>query len=538
MKSKTIIVAVLAVAFVFAGLTVIPADQSDAVEGTGLDSTTMETYLSNEQYSLTGGTYYLNDNLTLSKPIVITDTVTIDLNGKTLTSSGAQTILITSGSLTIGDSSNTDTGKIANTNTAEKSGYPVYNQGGTLNINGGAFDGKFGFFSAGGTTNVNDGSFVGSSVAAIVSGNAVLSIYGGSFKAPTAAQAQNGGTMNISGGTFESTSLALVGLTNPSSGSVSVNVTGGTFHSTAHGVLLQGGGSESDKVSLSLSGNATVTADNGFGISGNGTYDYADITISGGTVTGNNAAGIYFPQIGNLTISGGTIEGTTGVQYCGAGTISISGGTLIGNYEAVDQPYKPADQGDGSIDDGSALSIVSRGGGYQDPNAAINEITVNITGGNFISENNSAIWSYRTVKGTDGWAFNDDASNIDNAVDAVDISGGNFESAEGRPSINYDKSVETGKYQVSGGTFSGNLDESLIAPSVDFAVNPDGSIGVGADIVKDEPSNPSYDDDDLPPFIPTQPKDSGDDVTIVACAAAAVVAALMAVFLIVSYKKE
>ena len=50
---------------------------------------------------------------------------------------------------------------------------------------------------------------------------------------------------------------------------------------------------------------------------------------------------------------------------------------------------------------------------------------------------------------------------------------------------------------------------------------------------------PGYDDDEeLPPFIPAQPKDSGDDVTIVACAAAAVVAALMAVFLIVSYKKD
>ena len=53
------------------------------------------------------------------------------------------------------------------------------------------------------------------------------------------------------------------------------------------------------------------------------------------------------------------------------------------------------------------------------------------------------------------------------------------------------------------------------------------------------PTTPGYDDDeDLLPFIPTQPKDSGDDVTIVACAAAAVVAALMAVFLIVSYKKD
>ena len=58
--------------------------------------------------------------------------------------------------------------------------------------------------------------------------------------------------------------------------------------------------------------------------------------------------------------------------------------------------------------------------------------------------------------------------------------------------------------------------------------------------VEPEPTpQPGYDDDeDLPPFIPAQPKDSGDDVTIVACAAAAVVAALMAVFLIVSYKKD
>lgn len=48
---------------------------------------------------------------------------------------------------------------------------------------------------------------------------------------------------------------------------------------------------------------------------------------------------------------------------------------------------------------------------------------------------------------------------------------------------------------------------------------------------------PSYPDDDLPPFIPTQPAED-DSVTIVACAAAAVVAALMAVFLILTYRKD
>ena len=119
----------------------------------------------------------------------------------------------------------------------------------------------------------------------------------------------------------------------------------------------------------------------------------------------------------------------------------------------------------------------------------------------------------------------------------IDISGGTFTCTTDEEGYYAVYSKDKTSF-VTGGTFNGGVDESLIAPGVDFAVNPDGSIGVGADIVKDEPSNPSYDDDELPPFIPAQPKDSGDDVTIVACAAAAVVAALMAVFLIVSYKKE
>ena len=44
------------------------------------------------------------------------------------------------------------------------------------------------------------------------------------------------------------------------------------------------------------------------------------------------------------------------------------------------------------------------------------------------------------------------------------------------------------------------------------------------------------DDEDLPPFIPTQPAKDDNTVTIVACAAAAAVAAIMAVFLIIDRK--
>ena len=49
--------------------------------------------------------------------------------------------------------------------------------------------------------------------------------------------------------------------------------------------------------------------------------------------------------------------------------------------------------------------------------------------------------------------------------------------------------------------------------------------------------NPGYDDDeDLPPFIPSQSSNDDDTVTIVACAAAAAVAAILAVFLVIDRK--
>ena len=47
---------------------------------------------------------------------------------------------------------------------------------------------------------------------------------------------------------------------------------------------------------------------------------------------------------------------------------------------------------------------------------------------------------------------------------------------------------------------------------------------------------PGYDDDELPPHIPSQSSNDDDTVTIVACAAAAAVAAILAVFLVIDRK--
>ena len=60
---------------------------------------------------------------------------------------------------------------------------------------------------------------------------------------------------------------------------------------------------------------------------------------------------------------------------------------------------------------------------------------------------------------------------------------------------------------------------------------------VGSDDPTPDVTPPSYDDDELPPFIPSQTGGDDDTVTIVACAAAAAVAAIMAVFLIIDRKK-
>lgn len=61
--------------------------------------------------------------------------------------------------------------------------------------------------------------------------------------------------------------------------------------------------------------------------------------------------------------------------------------------------------------------------------------------------------------------------------------------------------------------------------------------GNAGDNVYVEPTpTPGYDDEELPPFIPTQPAEDDNTVTIVACAAAAAVAAILAVFLVIDRK--
>jgi hypothetical protein len=254
-----------------------------------------------------------------------------------------------------------------------------------------------------------------------------------------------------------------------------------------HAILMTGGSATINSGSMTggfsgiaLMGGESLTVNGGtmngywYGIAGNGTNDGTTINISGGTIEGKNSCAIYHPQEGDLTIEGGNLTGLTGVQYCGAGQLTISGGTIRGTAPYTQFPSKPAEQGDGSADDGAAVSIISRGNGYQSEGSTIE---VSITGGNLISDNNAAVTSYRLKKVNGKWETND-ATKVDNYLTDLTIgSGASLKGSDAKGTLELDAKVEKTTVTIeNGATFvpSKGVDQYL---GDDQAVGEDGSVG-------------------------------------------------------------
>lgn len=303
----------------------------------------------------------------------------------------------------------------------------------------------------------------GNTGAAALNVQANVTLVGGEIK-----NNQNG--VRVASGSLQVSGTKITGTVNGG-----VSVTGGTVvinDGTAitgynFGVGLLGSGTE-----LTVNGgNISAT---GYGIAGNGSNDGTTITVKGGSILGEQACAIYHPQEGNLTIEGGNLTGLTGVQYCGAGQLTISGGTIRGTAPYTQFPSKPVEQGDGSADDGAAVSIISRGGGYQ---SSGDEINVSITGGNLISDNNAAVTSYRLEKVNGKWETND-ATKVDNYLTGLTIgSGASLKGSDAKGTLELDAKVEKTAVTIeNGATFvpSKGVDQYL---GDDQAVGEDGSVG-------------------------------------------------------------
>lgn len=369
--------------------------------------------------------------------------------------------------------------------------------GNTITISEG--NDKVGISFANGDSAISNGSLVDGRTTSTSGGFTAISVSTGALtitdvaltieNAPNTISANNVGYQVLTAGT-----LNLCG-----NSSIIAEKTYGSYHSAGVIVIGSEEAALSTPTTLNIQDRATIDVGQ-FGISGNGSPGDGDtvIDLSGNArITVSNGWGIYHPQIGILNISDDVlVSGMTGVEMR-SGIANISGGTIESTAKEVD--IEP-NGGGPSVNGGVAFAI--------DQHATNLPISVNITGGTLIGP--TALYEADLM--------DDDVSDI-----SIEISGGTFKGNV--TSDNVDGFVK-------GGSFDSDVSDYV----------PEGfecSFENGAFVIEnnsDMPQNPGWDDDELPPFIPSQDSDD-DTVTIVACAAAAAVAAIMAVFLIIDRKK-
>ena len=225
-------------------------------------------------------------------------------------------------------------------------------------------------------------------------------------------------------------------------------IDGGKYTGT-YGINTVGTGDEANKTAVEINGGEIQAV--AFAVAGNGSADYTETVITGGRLESTEGNVIYHPQVGDLTIKGDAeLIGPNGVQYCGAGTLTIAENAVItATLPFTEFPTKPASQGDGSTDDGAALSVVSRGGGYQGEGQTM---TVNITGGTLTSRNNAAIAVYRLERVDGQWTTNENTK-IASYLAALTVSGGNFSAGSKKDAFEIDTQAAD-KISVTGGYFT------------------------------------------------------------------------------------
>lgn len=484
----------IAIVLLISGCIVMVSDSSFAVdespdtetlEPVALTMDYLEDKVKTDRYSIEPGNYYLTEDLSLdslylyinSKINDVRTPTTIDLRNFTISSSATNTI-IALGELTINSGSE---GRVVNTGTGSNSGALFCSS--TTIINGGTFNGTNAvvnnqFFASNGTITINDGIFSGDNALKIANGNVTIkdgTFEGDSFGIYCYSTSDSTPSVTVENGSFTGTnSAATVECSWPTPAKLTIN--GGTFTGN-NGIVVLGHNDDRGIASLTVNG-GIITGTDGFGISGNGTCDGTSITITNGTISSENAAGIYHSQNGNLTISGGNIYGLTGIQFCGAGNITITNGNIVGTGNVSEPTWDDPSQSSGYIEDGYAVSIVSRDGYHDEGDTIIAEIS----GGNFTSQHSSAISSYR-FQITNGEVKVNETTSIESIVKTIEISNGIFQSAS-ETSIKADPAdiiPESNKYSISGGNYDKPVDNSLISENTVLVQNNDGTFGV-ADI--------------------------------------------------------
>lgn len=272
-----------------------------------------------------------------------------------------------------------------------------------------------------------------------------------SANASVAVQAQLGGAVTLKRGIVEDlvgNGINAIGnqdaATHDESKTVSaVNIEGGYVHSAEYGLGVYG-----NQGTVNVSG-GVVEAENNAVVAGNGTVNDSQnaggtkINISGGalighiTADGYIACGVYQPQAGDLSITGGTIYADGGVGVLvRAGNVSIS-------------------------DDAVITASGTTSGGVGDKGVAVAPAGVVVD-------------------------FSQTAYPGSKEGTTVDISGGTISCDSSIEPVQYAKGAEVEvepEVSVSGGSFSGSFDESLLAPGAGLVQDSEGNWAVEAKTV-------------------------------------------------------
>lgn len=383
-------------------------------------------------------------------------TITLDLNGKTLSNDSVNTVEIHGGSKLVLVNGDTDNdGQITNSSTisilcysnaelelnngvnvigtsAEKN--TVKAEQATITINGGIIkyngNGNPDLIDCNGSTlTMNDGVLENAT-----SRWDVIYIYNNSQVTINGGLITN--TSNINSSETQTYAIHLNGNSTGSGDPITttLNINGGSIVANAsqigYGVTIQGNGA-----TLNMTDGAIIA--NHFAITGNGTARYGGTTIniSGGSLSSATAgAAIYHPQAGTLNITGGTITGQTGIGIKG-GTLNISGGTIhaVGSNGGRVEGYN-----NGLHSSFAAVQIESN------PGYAGN---MNIT----VSDNATLI--------SDSWyAFYEYLSNPEGAtkVNSIAVTGGHFQGG-----ILLSQSLAAKGGFVSGGKWSKDISANI-----------------------------------------------------------------------------
>ena len=398
-----------------------------------------------------GQTVQLLQSVPLPSQIVVSGkSITLDLNNYTISRSAENTNawllgVKPDGGLIIKDSGTA--GKIDGT-LSGGTGYGVLTNG-SLTVQSGTITGGYGIFASGGSASatIQNGTILGSSIAILVSPNAMLEVTGGTVAVTDAEnstgeaiKAQFESTVKLSGGTIQggqSASGSTMGSAVSALGS-SVEISGNAQLSgysgvslynlrklaDGRGVLDNGAGAISSK--LEMAGGSINTKL--YAVTGNNLQSACSMaTISGGTIKTTEGAAIYWPMEGNLTITGtAKVTGPVAIEIK-MGTLNISDSAELTGTAEYKDPDSSGTTGDGIAEaDGSALRVsAEKYGNAGQYTQYINspDLTVTVTGGTFTSTYGNAIAVYNTEAEAN--------------TSSLKVTGGTLTPAAGRAAVAY-----------------------------------------------------------------------------------------------------